>query len=343
MPHTSAAEQPGKTQDACERALALLKQHQLAPTPEHYALFYTYAMGMNPDLTEEMARLGKEQGTLSAATAKNLYAKYVVANSNERLLNDVTQNAGKVLSDVVRIVGEFSTQTTSYNQDVDEYMNKLSVTIEDGNLKGLVKELISATATIKQRGETLNRELEQSNQEIKSLKRNLDQLTQESQRDFLTGAYNRKALDALLQEQLAQHTHAGELSLLMIDIDHFKQFNDKFGHQLGDEVLKIVSRAIMYSVRGKDIVARYGGEEFCVVLPGTPLMGAAKVAENIRTTIATRKLQRKDTGESFGSLTVSIGATQLRVKDNMETLIRRADDALYTSKHNGRNRITSEA
>jgi diguanylate cyclase len=131
----------------------------------------------------------------------------------------------------------------------------------------------------------------------------------------------------------------------MLDIDHFKQFNDKFGHLLGDEVLKIVARAITYCVRGKDIVARYGGEEFCVLLPGTPLSGAMKVADTIRTTIAMRDLKRKDTGESFGSITVSVGAAQFRSRgeDDIDALVKRADDALYRSKMAGRNRVTGES
>src|SRR6185312_12323338 len=131
-----------------------------------------------------------------------------------------------------------------------------------------------------------------------------------------------------------------EMCLLMIDIDHFKNFNDEFGHLLGDEVLKIVARTLTEILKGRDVVARFGGEEFVAILPETPIEGAMKVADIIRGAIAGRELKRKDTGTSFGSITVSIGVARYRPEeDTLPTLIQRADTALYTSKHGGRNRV----
>ena len=130
----------------------------------------------------------------------------------------------------------------------------------------------------------------------------------------------------------------------MMDIDHFKAFNDNFGHLLGDEVLKIVAKSLTDCVKGADVVARYGGEEFSVILPNTPLNGAQRVAETIRATIAKRELKRRDSGESYGQITVSVGVSLLRPgSDTNESLIKRADDALYKSKRHGRNRVTLEA
>lgn len=339
-----AAEERNQTVAHSRKALSLLDQLRLTPNPENYALFFHYALAMNPELVRELDAAIANKVPLTPSVLKNLYNKYVVANNNQRLINEVTQGANRMLSEVLRIVGEFNKQTSSYTQDIDGFMKKISDDIEDPNLKGLVRQLIESTASIKERGESLNNKLQESKLEIESLRKNLDQVTQESQRDFLTGVFNRKSMDHMLAEYMSQCSdEAGqELCMLMIDVDYFKQFNDKFGHLLGDEVLKIVARAITYCVRGKDIVSRYGGEEFCVLLPGTPLMGAAKVAENIRSTIATRDLKRKDTGESYGSITVSVGAAQLKASDTPESLIARADESLYKSKAAGRNRVTTE-
>jgi diguanylate cyclase len=142
---------------------------------------------------------------------------------------------------------------------------------------------------------------------------------------------------------MAAKEHHSDLCLMMIDIDHFKRFNDKFGHLLGDEVLKTVARTLTDTLKGRDVVARFGGEEFVVILPDTPIEGAMKVAEMIRSAIAGKELKRKDTGETYGTITVSVGIAHYRAAtDTLPTLIKRADDAMYHSKQTGRNRVTRE-
>jgi diguanylate cyclase len=198
---------------------------------------------------------------------------------------------------------------------------------------------------MKQRGEKISQKLEESTKEITELKKDLQQVTIESQRDFLTGVFNRKAFEQYVDTQiaLAKEKHT-ELCLLILDIDHFKQFNDRFGHLIGDEVLKIVARSLTDILKGRDVVARFGGEEFIVILPETPIEGAMKVANMIRTAIADRQLKRKDTGKSYGTITVSAGVARFRPEtDTLPVLIKRADDAMYVSKRNGRNRVTCEA
>ncbi len=203
---------------------------------------------------------------------------------------------------------------------------------------------MAATSNLKKSGDKINEKLEESKKEINTLKKDLQQVTIESQRDFLTGVFNRKAFEKFVDEQMVSSVQTKQdLCLLMIDIDHFKQFNDRFGHLLGDEVLKIVARTLMDILKGRDVVARFGGEEFIVVLPETPVSGALKVAEMIRSTIASKELKRKDTGETYGTITVSMGVARFRGdSDTLPTLIKRADDALYQAKHNGRNQVVCE-
>ena len=132
------------------------------------------------------------------------------------------------------------------------------------------------------------------------------------------------------------------LSILMIDIDHFKKFNDSYGHQVGDQVLRLVAKVLQESVRDVDLAARYGGEELIAVLPGADLGLCADVAERIRRRISEARLTRRSTGQEIASVTVSIGVAQFRLAEAAEATIERCDRALYQAKRAGRNRTVTE-
>lgn len=128
----------------------------------------------------------------------------------------------------------------------------------------------------------------------------------------------------------------------MVDIDHFKRFNDTHGHQVGDQVLRLVAKTLTDCVRAGDLPARYGGEEFAVVLPKTGIQVARPIAERIRTTLAARKIIRRNTGEGLGGITISIGAALYHPGETPAALVARADSALYAAKRQGRNRLVVE-
>ena len=128
----------------------------------------------------------------------------------------------------------------------------------------------------------------------------------------------------------------------MADIDHFKSFNDQYGHLTGDQVLRLVALAVKQNVKGQDIAARYGGEEFVVALPNTALQSAITVADHIRRAVMTKELMRRSSGERLGRVTISIGAAVLRPDESAQFLIERADKCLYAAKRHGRNRVICE-
>jgi diguanylate cyclase len=175
------------------------------------------------------------------------------------------------------------------------------------------------------------------------LRTKLADVRKESMTDPLTHIANRKAFDESIRGALAAVAEDGEAAtLLLCDIDHFKNFNDNWGHQTGDQVLRLVAACLAENVKGRDTAARYGGEEFAVLLRGTPLEAATRVANQIRTTVETKKLVKKSTGDILGSITISIGVAQLAAGETAENVIRRADACLYGAKHNGRNLVVNE-
>ena len=156
--------------------------------------------------------------------------------------------------------------------------------------------------------------------------------------DALTGLYNRRWLDETLPRLVSRYTTSHRpLCLLMVDIDHFKRFNDTFGHVVGDQVLAEMAHRISQSLRTTDIAVRYGGEEFCVLLPDTDLEGAKLAAERLRKAAADKPWSTH-AGEPLPVVTLSIGGTALFAGATPQDFIERADKALYRAKHSGRNR-----
>ena len=154
----------------------------------------------------------------------------------------------------------------------------------------------------------LKNDLGQSAKNIAGLKHSLGTVAKEARTDPLTGIANRREFDANLASLLDRDTSdTSEFCLLMVDIDHFKNFNDRHGHQIGDRVLKLVARTLDNIVASNDTVARFGGEEFAIILRGTNLNKAAAVANRLRESVGTKKLVQKRSGTDIGSVTLSIG------------------------------------
>ncbi len=327
-----------------KQALSFMLKHRVSPAPENYDIWYHYAKGENKALMHEVDSVINNNLTFTQETSSYIHNKFIMPSRPQKVVDDAALSAQKVLADVLKIIHTFGTDTQDYNQGVDQYLETVSQKFEGTGVQDIVKELIGATAAMKEKGEKISQKLEESTNEISALKKNLQQVTIESQRDFLTGVFNRKTFEKYVDEQITIcRDKKFEMCLMMIDIDHFKQFNDRFGHLLGDEVLKIVARTLTDILKGRDVVARFGGEEFIVILPETPMEGAMKVAEMIRVAIASKELKRRDTGENYGTITVSIGVSRFRCDtDTLPILIKRADDALYVSKNSGRNRVSRE-
>ena len=192
-----------------------------------------------------------------------------------------------------------------------------------------------------QYNDALEERLSQSSMMMGELKRDMERIRRQAITDGLTGLANRTAFD----EQIGRITREAKrnsevFSIIMIDIDHFKAFNDDYGHQIGDQVLRLVAMSLINGVKGQDMAARYGGEEFVLILPDTNENAAAAVAENLRKAIEKKEVLNRATGDSLGQITVSLGVAQYYGDTNADELISRADKALYASKNKGRNQVT---
>jgi diguanylate cyclase len=205
----------------------------------------------------------------------------------------------------------------------------------------MVETLSAATDKVRQENKALEDQLADTNDELGRLKEHLEQVRHDAMTDALTDLANRKAFDEALDRARADAEQRGlPLTLAIMDIDHFKVFNDTWGHQTGDQVIRYVASVIGRAATGARFAARYGGEEFALILPGEDSEAAFGALEAAREEISSRILKRRSTNEDLGAITISIGVAEHRRGDPQASLIERADAALYASKHAGRNRTT---
>jgi len=157
--------------------------------------------------------------------------------------------------------------------------------------------------------------------------------------DKLTGLYNRRYSEDFILTRLDDfRRHSIPFCVLFLDIDHFKAFNDNYGHELGDEVIRMVGKSCMLMIRSSDLFSRFGGEEFVAVLTGTNEQNMYVIADTMRSIVENTGIRSQDKALK---VTISIGATMARIDDSLESIMKRADDLLYVSKESGRNQVTT--
>ena len=323
------------------QAFELMRRHGVVPHPCNFEIWYNYISGAVPGLVRAVDTVIADGGTFSKERLEALHKEFFPDPSEDLRVADAAARIEGEIGRVMTAFGEAGGNTRDFGQALGGFA--LALQGGDVELKAAIAKIVDATKDMRHHVQALEGRLDQSLGEIGRLKVDLDAMREEAFTDALTRVPNRKKFDLELQ-RLSTETAANgrELCLLMLDIDHFKRFNDTFGHPIGDQVLRLLATTLKESVKGRDIPARYGGEEFAVILPDTRLDDALVVAENIRRAIGSKKVVNKQTGEDLGKITVSIGAGRMIAGEAPENLVVRADEALYAAKRGGRNRVASE-
>ncbi|MDE2134480.1 MAG: GGDEF domain-containing protein [Alphaproteobacteria bacterium] len=332
-----------REQALAKTALALMGDCNVMPTPENFELFYIYASGENAVLSQIVSGMIGQRLPFGPQVLSELRARALSRERAAKAMEDVGTGISDMLDIVLDKLEDAGKHAGDYGRALSEASGELNDDHSPAALRKLVDGLLGATRAMEERTSNLENELQRSSEQVNELKVQLDDVRKESRIDQLTGIANRKAFDAELQAAIEDAAQTGAaLTLLMCDIDHFKSFNDTWGHPTGDQVLRLVANCLSENVKGRDTAARYGGEEFVVILRQTALTDAIKLANQIRSHVEGKKLVKKSTGDILGSITISIGVAQLSQNDQVESLVQRADTCLYRAKHTGRNRVVGE-
>ena len=324
-----------------EKAMRFMAQHRVPPTPNNFYLWFQYSLGATSDLKRAIDILIGNKRKFDAATNRDLFATYAGSRAAD---DGAANNVSQQLHSVMAAAKQFLTVAIADNRSQIQAISDVADQSEAGvDPKSLIENLMSELAKASTRATKLETSFVETTRELDTIRDSLTKSEERAKTDTLTGLPNRRALDEFFRAaQIAAMEKGEPLSVLLIDIDHFKKFNDSFGHGVGDQVLRLMAKVLQERVREIDLPARYGGEELIAVLPGADLATCAAVAERIRRSISEARITRRSTGEALPSITVSIGVGQFQLGESMADLIERCDRALYLAKGTGRNKVVTE-
>jgi diguanylate cyclase len=317
-----------------------MAQHGVAPTPNNFAVWFSYSCNIQPELERTIDILIAGRKSFDPATNRELFSTYLASNSASAAVSDVPEKLKSVMAEAQRFVAQAIADNHTQIRAIGDVAERAESGIDPRPLiECLMDELAKAAA----RAAKLEINLGETSRELDAIRESLNKAEQRANTDTLTGLPNRRALEEFLRASQTAAMETGEpLSVLLIDIDRFKKFNDNFGHGVGDQVLRLMAKALRDGVNEKDLPARYGGEELIAVLPGTELTACEAIAERIRRSVAECQITRRSTGDILPGITVSVGVAQFRPGESMAQLLERCDGALYLAKRTGRNRVVTE-
>lgn len=325
---------------SAQQVLALLAKHKLQSTPNNYELFYMYLTDGSTFLKDDL-RQYIDADLLDEPACKALYNKHFSGQDITDQALSTGRQIGEEMNAVLRLLATAERNTVEYEKTLSGAADALESNDDTASLKRMVETLLSATTKMQRDNHTLEKKLKNTNNEVHTLRGNLQQVRVEAMTDALTGIANRKRFDECMRTGYEAAKNEGKsLCLVLCDIDHFKRFNDTWGHQTGDQIIRFVAGCLQRNATKNQVVARYGGEEFAVIMPGASINNAFTFADNVRAIVESKKLLRKSTNEDMGTVTISMGVAAYEPGVTVEALIECADEALYASKNAGRNKVS---
>lgn len=328
-----------KSTDNLKKAVPLMMKHHVAATPANYALWYTYVDNVVPQLNREIDSVIDNYGICPPAVGEQLYNTHI-ASRTETDMHDLRANIEILVNEVAHSMSDTLTDTSQFSQMIDKSFENLE-RVDDESMSldevmTVIRQLVVESREIRHSTRFLNSQLENATKEIHQLKSQLAEVQQDALFDSLTSLYNRRAFDSDIKTLCRSEQ---KMCLVLADIDHFKSFNDTYGHLFGDTVIKSIARRIQLSCRDGIHAYRFGGEEFALIVPNKSIRVARQYADSLRRAIEKLSIRDRRTAKQVGNITISLGVAEIKAGESAESLIERADKLLYEAKDLGRNRV----
>lgn len=322
------------------KVIDVFEQHGITPNPMNFLVWYEYFLATNPKLVAILDNAMHNRDGYTNTLGVRMYEEFLKEQQADT--SDLERAFRKLLERMVSKLMDWTKSMDSHTEALDHYVNQLAEKqdIDPETLRNLTGSVLSTTRSIVASQCEMQQDMVAATQHITKLQKELEAARAEAMTDMLTKVANRRWFEQDLEIAMQNSKNNNELSVILMDIDFFKKFNDNYGHQIGDAVLRFISSILKKNVEPSQLVARIGGEEFAVLVPNATVEEAFALAEHLRHKVEISHLKRKDTGETIGNITISLGVASYRVGEEWDSLYQRADTALYESKSNGRNRTT---
>lgn len=338
-------------QDAHEKALKYFnriidafEEQNINPTPLNYYIWYQYFKGEHPQFRQEMDSVLNDPFGYHDRIGRRMYHTYFSDQDIEDSLG-FDKALKRLLEVMAKRIQHWGDKLEQQTERLENCAERLSGDLEQHEVKRITSDVLNTANSMQESSRSFTKEMLENADEIQKLRKQLVDAKAEAMKDELTQIGNRKAFNLSLKEftdDIINGENTQNLYLVLSDIDHFKSFNDTYGHLIGDSILRYYSNILKRNQIENQITCRYGGEEFALLIKADNLETAIEVAENCRKEIEAAHLKRKDSKEALRTVTASFGIAQFKMNEEPESFVKRADDALYHAKKTGRNRIVTE-
>ncbi|MEO8723688.1 MAG: GGDEF domain-containing protein [Sphingobium sp.] len=317
----------------------IILQAGVDAVPENYELCHRFVTRSDPQVCAEFERVLAQSKSIDAATFQSIRD----AAGPPRGQIDVEGHMANLDEQIAVMIGASvaaAGDAASYSASLSKGATNLGALDLGSDAAAIITDLISQTRSMSQRTAALEASLASASAELSVVRNDLEKAKVESGTDALTSLPNRRTFDSKLAEAVSEATRLQQpLSLAFGDVDHFKKFNDTWGHKLGDEVLRYVANNMVKHFGDLGLSARFGGEEFVVLLPKCTSGNAVKMSQRLCERLSARALKTRSDGKEIGKITMSVGVATLQPDETPKAFVERADEAMYAAKKAGRNRV----